>query len=130
MKLPILIDCFSGLGYGCTWTAIPVIISEYFGVPRFATHWGAMTMLPAIGGSLTSLIFSLIYDHSKTTKSNDPNQSPPPPHQPQGKCHGVDCFRASYLFCMGLSIVCIATVCLVAIRRGRRHHRRRRPHAS
>lgn len=46
---------FIGVGYGIIWTIIPVIIKEFWGIERFSTHWGVVTVLPAFSGLVTGI---------------------------------------------------------------------------
>ncbi|KAJ3203960.1 hypothetical protein HK099_001311, partial [Clydaea vesicula] len=86
----LVTSTFIGLSYGVCWTSIPVLINEYFGVKKFATHWGWMTLLPAVGGQICSTVFGYIYDKHRISIISDGVEQ-------KGKCYGRICFQFSYM---------------------------------
>ena len=83
-----LLTFLIGFGYGILWTAIPVLVGQYFGSEKFAYNWGWFQVLPAFGGQLTSAIFGYVID----------------------TCSASLCFTTSFKIMTGISglaLVCI-----------------------
>ncbi|KAF9572988.1 hypothetical protein BGW38_008470, partial [Lunasporangiospora selenospora] len=57
-----VVSAFVGLGYGSVFGVAPTIVSEWFGVSHFGTNWGWISIAPALGGQVFSLIFGYLYD--------------------------------------------------------------------
>ncbi|KIV93940.1 hypothetical protein PV10_05112 [Exophiala mesophila] len=53
-----------GLGYGASFSLVPIIISVVWGVENFATNWGVVAMMPAGGAAVWSIVYSLTYSHA------------------------------------------------------------------
>lgn len=77
-----------GFGYGILWTAIPVLVGQYFGMDSFAYNWGWFQVLPAVGGQITGALYGLIVD----------------------SCTGSLCFAKSFQLTAGLSA--LAMICI------------------
>jgi hypothetical protein len=77
-----------GFGYGILWTAIPVLVGQYFGMESFAYNWGWFQVLPAFGGQITGGLYGLIVD----------------------SCTGSLCFAKSFQLTAGLSA--LAMICI------------------
>jgi len=75
-SLFLLSSALLGLGYGASFSLIPIIISVVWGVENFATNWGVVAMMPAGGAAVWSLIYSIGY--SKASHDNE--------------CRGYACF--------------------------------------
>lgn len=67
-----------GLGYGASFSLVPIIISVVWGPENFATNWGVVAMVPAAGAALWSLVYSAGYSRAATGE----------------QCHGLACFQA------------------------------------
>ena len=53
-----------GLGYGASFSLVPIIISVVWGVENFATNWGVVAMMPAGGAAVWSVVYSIGYEHA------------------------------------------------------------------
>jgi MFS family permease len=88
-----------GLGYGASFSLVPIIISVVWGVENFATNWGFVAMMPAGGAAVWSLVYSAGYSHASTKKGS-------------GTCHGPSCFAAWAWGCSASVAVAIVLWCL------------------
>ena len=69
-----------GLGYGASFSLVPIIISVVWGAENFATNWGIVAMMPAGGAAIWSLVYSAGYSSASEPDSNE--------------CRGYSCFSA------------------------------------
>ncbi|KAI9206575.1 major facilitator superfamily domain-containing protein [Polychytrium aggregatum] len=69
-----------GLAYGCINTAMPVVVSHFFGARKFATNWGWISTGTAVGAQIFGIIFGIVYDA----------------HQRDGICVSRGCYIASF----------------------------------
>lgn len=53
-----------GLGYGASFSLVPIIISVVWGVENFATNWGIVAMTPAGGAAVWSIVYSIGYSRA------------------------------------------------------------------
>jgi MFS family permease len=67
-----------GLGYGASFSLVPIIISVVWGAENFATNWGIVAMMPAGGAAIWSLVYSAGYSRASAPDSNE--------------CRGYNCF--------------------------------------
>ncbi|TPX53104.1 hypothetical protein SeMB42_g00969 [Synchytrium endobioticum] len=65
----VWVTALIGAGNGAAWSAAPMLVGDFFGQKRFATHFGWMSLAPAFGGQAFSLIFGVVFD---AAKSNPP----------------------------------------------------------
>ncbi|KAJ5713134.1 transporter mch1 [Penicillium malachiteum] len=93
-----------GFGYGSAFSLTPIIISVVWGVENFATNWGIVAMMPAIGAALWGVVYSATYQNA--LDDNDPS----------GQCHGWRCYGPWAVGCT-LS-VWVAIITLLAAWRG------------
>ncbi|KAJ5697479.1 transporter mch1 [Penicillium malachiteum] len=93
-----------GFGYGSAFSLTPIIISVVWGVENFATNWGIVAMMPAIGAALWGVVYSATYQNALDDKD------------PSGQCHGWRCYGPWAVGCT-LS-VWVAIVTLLAAWRG------------
>lgn len=96
-----------GFGYGSSFSLVPIIISVVWGVENFATNWGIVAMMPALGAVLWGVVYSSAYqnalDHGCGGSSD-------------GQCHGWQCYG---LWAMGCTVsVWVAIVAWLAAWRG------------
>lgn len=61
-----LTSAVSGYGYGSSFTLYPLIVSNVWGVERFATYWGLFILGPAIGTFIFGLVFALDIEYAHT----------------------------------------------------------------
>lgn len=57
----ILSSALLGLGYGASFSLVPIIISVVWGAENFATNWGVVAMMPAGGAAIWSIVYSACY---------------------------------------------------------------------
>lgn len=62
----LLSSALVGLGYGASFSLVPIIISVVWGAENFATNWGVVAMMPAGGAAVWSLIYSFGYSRATT----------------------------------------------------------------
>ncbi|KAL4920533.1 major facilitator superfamily domain-containing protein [Aspergillus aurantiobrunneus] len=107
-ELSHLTTALVGLGYGSTFSLVPIIISVVWGVENFGTNWGIVAMFPAIGAATWSVIYSRGYqDAADRSRSDD------------GQCHGWRCYGLWSIGCAASVWVAIGAW-LVAWRSWRR----------
>ncbi|ETN41730.1 uncharacterized protein HMPREF1541_03666 [Cyphellophora europaea CBS 101466] len=76
-SLFLLSSALLGLGYGASFSLVPIIVSVVWGAENFATNWGIVAMMPAGGAAIWSIVYSVGYSRA----SGDSNE-----------CHGYACF--------------------------------------
>lgn len=52
----------NGLGYGFTWSSIPQLLLDFFGVKAFSFSWGFINLAPIIPAYFFTHLFGSIYD--------------------------------------------------------------------
>ena len=95
-SLFLLSSSLLGLGYGASFSLVPIIVSVVWGAENFATNWGIIAMMPAGGAAIWSIVYSVGYSRA----SDDSNL-----------CHGYECFVAWAWGCagsVGVAIVLLA----------------------
>ncbi|KAJ5527388.1 hypothetical protein N7513_011547 [Penicillium frequentans] len=96
-----------GFGYGSAFSLTPIIISVVWGVENFATNWGIVAMMPAVGAALWGVIYSAAYQNALDDGSGSDFD---------GQCHGWRCYG---FWAVGCTIsVWIAIVAWLAAWRG------------
>lgn len=96
-----------GFGYGSAFSLTPIIISVVWGVENFATNWGIVAMMPAVGAALWGVIYSRAYQDALDGGSGN---------GPDGQCHGWLCYG---FWAVGCTVsVWIALVAWLAAWRG------------
>ena len=82
-----------GLGYGASFSLVPIIISVVWGAENFATNWGIIAMMPAGGAAIWSIVYSAGYSsHTEPDKI---------------ECRGYGCYSAWAWGCAGSVAVAI-----------------------
>lgn len=84
-SLFMLSSALLGLGYGASFSLVPIIVSVVWGAENFATNWGIIAMMPAGGAAIWSIVYSVGYSRA----SGDSNE-----------CRGYWCFGAWTWGCM------------------------------
>ena len=95
-SLFLLSSSLLGLGYGASFSLVPIIISVVWGAENFATNWGIIAMMPAGGAAIWSLVYSASYSRA----SGEDNE-----------CRGSSCFSGWAWGCaasVGVAIVLLA----------------------
>lgn len=54
----------NGLGYGFTWSSIPQLLLDFFGVKAFSFSWGFINLSPIIPAYFSTHLFGSIYDQN------------------------------------------------------------------
>ena len=69
-----------GFVNGAYFSLVPILISTVWGVTNFGTNWGIVAMMPALGATVWSVLYSVGYQaHSGS----------------QGLCFGADCWSGA-----------------------------------
>lgn len=71
-----------GLGYGASFSLVPIIISVVWGVENFATNWGVVAMMPAGGAALWGIVYSVGYSRAAVPGVGGDTE-----------CKGASCFE-------------------------------------
>ncbi|KAI9809174.1 MAG: hypothetical protein M1825_002465 [Sarcosagium campestre] len=51
-----------GAGYGAVFSLVPIVCSVVWGVENFGTNWGIVAMMPALGATCYSVLYSTLYE--------------------------------------------------------------------
>ncbi|KAJ5122561.1 transporter mch1 [Penicillium atrosanguineum] len=70
-----------GFGYGSAFSLTPILISVVWGVENFATNWGIVAMMPALGAALWGVVYSRAYQNALDAIDS-----------PDGQCYGWRCY--------------------------------------
>jgi hypothetical protein len=70
-----------GFGYGSAFSLTPILISVVWGVENFATNWGIVAMMPALGAAFWGVVYSRAYQNALDAI-----------HSPDGQCYGWRCY--------------------------------------
>ncbi|KAJ5160166.1 transporter mch1 [Penicillium canariense] len=97
-----------GFGYGSAFSLAPIIISVVWGVENFATNWGIVAMMPALGAALWGVVYSCAYQNAIDAGTGFGS--------PDGQCHGWKCYGFWALGCT--ASVWIAIVAWLAAWKG------------
>lgn len=79
-----------GLGYGASFSLVPIIISVVWGVENFATNWGVVAMMPAGGAALWGIVYSFGYSRAVVPGVGGDTE-----------CKGASCFEGWAWGCAG-----------------------------
>lgn len=88
-----IVSGFVGAGYGAIFSLTPLIVTIIWGVENFATNFGIIAMLPAVGSTFWGLIYSAVYQAGAKS-----------PHEgPSGEsgdddlfCYGEKCYSSTF----------------------------------
>ena len=75
----LLSSALLGLGYGASFSLVPIIISVVWGAENFATNWGVVAMMPAGGAAIWSVAYSVFYSWGADGEG-------------EGECRGFRCY--------------------------------------
>ncbi|KAJ4507884.1 putative monocarboxylate transporter mch1 [Exophiala dermatitidis] len=92
-SLFLLSSTLVGLGYGASFSLVPIIISVVWGAENFATNWGVVALMPAGGAAAWSIVYSVAY--SRAADGED------------GECRGYACFGTWAIGCSASVAVAI-----------------------
>ena len=96
-SLFLLCSGLLGLGYGASFSLVPIIISVVWGAENFATNWGVVAMMPAGGAAVWSLVYSAGYSNASDST---------------GECIGYRCFAFWAWGCAASVAAAIVLWCL------------------
>lgn len=86
-----VVSGFVGAGYGAIFSLTPLMVTIIWGVENFATNFGIIAMLPAVGYTFWGLIYSAVYQaHARSLKGGDPLD------EDDVFCYGKDCYAATF----------------------------------
>ena len=75
-----LITALIGTVNGVSFSLVPILISTVWGVTNFGTNWGIVAMMPALGATVWSIIYSVGYQANAGA---------------DGLCFGMECWAGS-----------------------------------
>ncbi|KHN94761.1 Major facilitator superfamily domain, general substrate transporter [Metarhizium album ARSEF 1941] len=96
-----------GAGYGAIFSLTPLIVTIIWGVENFATNFGIIAMLPALGSTFWGLVYSGIYQ-AGAKRSTPPSDGTGSDHL---FCHGKRCYSATF-WAKG---ICVWVACLLVL---------------
>jgi MFS family permease len=94
-----VVSGFVGAGYGAIFSLTPLIVTIIWGVENFATNFGIIAMLPAVGYTFWGLVYSAVYQaHAKSLKGGDPL------NDDDVFCYGHGCYAATF-WAQGIAVL-------------------------
>ncbi|QUC21743.1 uncharacterized protein UV8b_05986 [Ustilaginoidea virens] len=96
-----------GAGYGAIFSLTPLIVTIIWGVENFATNFGIIAMLPAIGSTFWGLIYSGIYQAGAKGSAVAVNGS----EDDDLFCYGKQCYSGTF-WAEG---ICVWVACLLVL---------------
>ncbi|EXJ95813.1 hypothetical protein A1O1_00937 [Capronia coronata CBS 617.96] len=93
-----------GLGYGASFSLVPIIISVVWGAENFATNWGVVAMMPAGGAAVWSIVYSAAYSRASASGHDSGDVA-------EGECSGYACFGGWAWGCAASVAVAIVLWC-------------------
>lgn len=108
----MVVTVLTGFAYGGVFSISPTITAEFWGVRRFGTNWGFLSVGPAIGGLVSNVVFGYVYDEESRRQ-----------HEkfPASTCSGADCFRSAFMFTLA---TCVVGLCFAVGMSSHRHRRK------
>lgn len=79
-----IVSSLVGAGYGAVFSLTPIIITVIWGVENFATNWGIVATVPALGATLWGLIYSAVYQAGGSGKGHEIF------------CYGAQCYASTF----------------------------------
>ncbi|KAF4511761.1 hypothetical protein G6O67_000972 [Ophiocordyceps sinensis] len=87
-----------GAGYGAVFSLTPLIVAIIWGVENFATNFGIIAMLPALGSTFWGLVYSGVYQAGAKAPASAGGGS-----DDENLCYGVQCYSAAF-WAEGISV--------------------------
>lgn len=81
-----------GAGYGAVFALTPIIISVVWGVENFATNWGIVATVPAVGAALWGFVYSAVYEAG----ANSQPVIGVPEEERNALCFGNQCYSGTF----------------------------------
>lgn len=75
-----------GAGYGAIFSLTPLIVTIIWGVENFATNFGIIAMLPALGSTFWGLVYSAVYQAGAKKPKGDNDLF----------CYGKKCYTSTF----------------------------------
>ncbi|KAL2887029.1 putative transporter MCH1 [Ceratocystis lukuohia] len=95
-----IVSALVGAGYGAVFSLTPIIITIIWGVENFATNWGIVAMLPALGSTFWGLVYSAVYQAGADSEfSGGRDVLDGAPSQAEEKpifCYGAQCYAPTF----------------------------------
>lgn len=87
-----------GAGYGAVFSVAPLIVTIIWGVENFATNFGIVAMLPAIGSTFWGLLYSAVYQAgARKPPSSTPSHEPSAGDAEDDLfCYGRRCYASTF----------------------------------
>lgn len=79
-----------GAGYGAIFSLTPLIVTMIWGVENFATNFGIIATVPAIGSVFWGSIFSAVYESGARSMQTSPDDSD------DVFCYGRQCYSVTF----------------------------------
>ena len=90
------VSALIGSGYGAAFSLTPIIISVVWGVENFGTNWGIVAMVPALGATIYSVIYSWFYQRAVAPRGlgvGAPESDGPVEDM---LCYGKECYAETF----------------------------------
>ncbi|RMJ17783.1 putative transporter MCH1 [Fusarium euwallaceae] len=87
-----LVSGMVGAGYGAIFSLTPLIVTIIWGVENFATNFGIIGMLPALGSTFWGLVYSAVYQNG----ANHPGDGESGDGEGDLFCYGQRCYAGTY----------------------------------
>lgn len=84
-----VVSVFIGAGYGAIFSLTPLIVTMIWGVENFATNFGIIATVPAIGSVVWGSIFSAVYEAGARAMSVSPDAD-------DTFCYGIQCYAMTF----------------------------------
>ncbi|CAM1510640.1 Fc.00g009750.m01.CDS01 [Cosmosporella sp. VM-42] len=84
-----LVSGLVGAGYGAIFSLTPLIVTIIWGVENFATNFGIIAMLPAVGSTFWGLVYSAVYQSGA-------NSQPSHGDDKDLFCYGKKCYSSTF----------------------------------
>lgn len=78
-----------GAGYGAIFSLTPLIVTIIWGVENFATNFGIIATVPAIGSVFWGSIYSAVYQAGARSMQEEPNED-------DVFCYGKQCYSSTF----------------------------------
>lgn len=82
-----------GAGYGAVFSLTPLIVAIIWGVENFATNFGIVAMMPALGSTFWGLVYSGVYQAGAEASSAPTSGRV---SDDQNLCYGAQCYSAAF----------------------------------
>ncbi|KAL5629507.1 hypothetical protein BROUX41_001113 [Berkeleyomyces rouxiae] len=99
-----IVSALVGAGYGAVFSLTPIIITIIWGVENFATNWGIVAMLPALGSTFWGIVYSTVYQAGADSEFSggsghapaDSSRVSAPLEEKPIFCYGAQCYAPTF----------------------------------